>query len=125
MKSRAEKQRIARKRWNKSAHGRAVVRAWYGRQSPTYHRDRHLKSAYGMTWQDKVQMYEEQHGLCKACGLPLPPIDSPKLHIDHDHNTNKVGGLLHEKCNRILGFEENQPGILLKVIEYKTLREKQ
>lgn len=125
MTTRSEKQKVYRKRWNKSAHGRAVVKAWYKRQPETYQRDRHLKSAYGMTWEDKVRMYEGQKGLCKACRRPLPPIDSSRIHIDHDHNTKKIGGLLHEKCNRILGFEENQPGILSKILEYKALREKE
>ena len=44
--------------------------------------DMALRRLYGITWSDKVQMYQEQKGLCGLCGQPLDP-EISKAHVDH------------------------------------------
>lgn len=77
-----------------------------------------LKKKYGITLEEKQLMYVAQKGLCAACGKPLPE-DFTKACVDHDHLTGVVRQLLHRTCNIVLGYEENEPGIIEKVLEYK------
>lgn len=41
-------------------------------------------------------MLEEQGGCCLACGEPF---NGEQPHIDHDHEANRVRGLVHATCN--------------------------
>jgi len=41
-----------------------------------------------------------------------------KLVVDHNHNTNKVRGLLCNHCNRGLGHFRDNTETLLKAIDY-------
>jgi hypothetical protein len=40
------------------------------------------------------------------------------MHIDHDHITGKVRGLLCTQCNIALGMTHDDPGLLTKLAEY-------
>jgi len=44
-------------------------------------------------------MLAEQGGVCAICGNP-PKVK--RLHVDHDHRTGAVRGLLCFRCNRAL-----------------------
>lgn len=43
-----------------------------------------------------------EDGKCKICGV----VPEKKLHVDHDHATGKVRGLLCPPCNKQLGYFE-------------------
>ena len=63
---------------------------------------------YGVTIADVQALFEAQYGLCAVCGNPETCISKrtgkPKmLHVDHDHETGKVRGLLCQDCNMALG----------------------
>lgn len=58
-----------------------------------------LMTRYRMTSEDLVRRKEEQNGNCAICGCPL----ANKFHVDHDHNTGKVRGILCHRCNIRLG----------------------
>jgi len=85
------------------------------------------KKARGLTLEQFNVMLKQQKGLCLICGLP--EVDRNQhgikdLAIDHNHNTNKVRGLLCSKCNRALGlFNVDNLGVLnlQKAIEYLRL----
>jgi hypothetical protein len=53
----------------------------------------------GVTDADYDRMLNEQGGGCAICGNPPK---SRRLHVDHDHKTGKVRGLLCFRCNRAL-----------------------
>ena len=59
-------------------------------------RNRHLKYKYGITTEDYEIMLEEQEGKCKLC---YNPPSKKRLHVDHDHETGRVRGLLCAVCN--------------------------
>ncbi len=50
-----------------------------------------------------------QRRRCAVCGRKLGP-RTP--HVDHDHETGRVRGLLHGSCNRALGLLRDDPDVL-------------
>jgi site-specific DNA-cytosine methylase len=60
-----------------------------------------LKHAYGMTFEDKYQMYNDQNGICFLCNRPLPSCEESV--IEHNHKTDEVRGIAHHLCNLKLG----------------------
>jgi hypothetical protein len=78
---------------------------WKSRQ-----RGYRLKHMYNITEEDYNLMLENQKGVCFICGCnPYPNgknKNSKVLHIDHNHETGKVRGLLCSKCNSSLGWHE-------------------
>jgi hypothetical protein len=66
-------------------------------------------------------LYTEQNGLCKLCNQSLNIVGS---HIDHNHATDIVRGLVHAQCNyligviEMLGFPASIPAILAGIFEY-------
>jgi hypothetical protein len=75
------------------------------RAKPIVRRRHHLKKRYGITLDDYDAMFKKQKGLCMLCGKPEK--NKRHLHVDHDHVTGKVRGLLCGVCNRALYWLEN------------------
>ena len=77
---------------------------------------RQLKSHYNITIDEYDNLLKSQNGKCAICGISfgvnMPP------HIDHDHNTNKVRGLLCFGCNIGIGNLKDDISILKNAIEY-------
>jgi hypothetical protein len=59
---------------------------------------------YGITSADYDARLAEQGGVCALCGNP-PKVK--RLHVDHDHKTGRVRGILCSKCNQTLHFIED------------------
>ena len=75
----------------------------------------HLKRKYGITIEQYDDMLDTQGGGCAIC--KRPPRDIP-LHVDHDHETGAVRGLLCFPCNNALAdFRENRQ-LLLEAVGY-------
>lgn len=63
---------------------------------------------YGITSDEYDLLYSKQEGNCGICQRHFE-----SLHIDHDHDTNKVRGLLCKRCNTTLGYlGDNREGVL-------------
>lgn len=77
-----------------------------------------MKYMYGMTFNDYDKMYKEQLGGCAICGKGIPSTWKTGVHIDHDHKTGKVRGLLCPNCNRGLGLFKENTNTLLSACEY-------
>ena len=69
---------------------------------------------YGITVDDYAEMLVSHENKCGICGREF----SRSPHIDHDHNTGKVRGLLCYPCNSGLGQFQDSPEILKKAVEY-------
>lgn len=84
-------------------------------------RSKYYKNAkykkYGITEEQYSEMYDKQEGRCAICGISQDELSTP-LHIDHDHKTEKTRKLLCMKCNRGLGFLNDDVELLLKAVEY-------
>lgn len=58
----------------------------------------------------------QQGGACAICTGELGP--GHKTHVDHDHKTGKVRGLLCGHCNRGLGGFRDNDDYLTKAVAY-------
>jgi len=76
-----------------------------------------LKHKYGITVEDYDEMLESQDNGCAICGK-TPEENGRRLHVDHDHRTGKVRGLLCHACNMLIGFAYDDIDILLNTINY-------
>ena len=84
-----------------------------------FNRRRHLRREYGITPERYDAEFIKQNGLCAMCGLPPDDTDLQKnLVVDHDHKTGEFRGLVHGRCNSLLGYAQENPAILRAALEY-------
>jgi hypothetical protein len=83
-----------------------------------YRRAVSLKSLYGLTQDDYDQLLELQYGRCAICRTDKPGGGAGRWHIDHDHETGHVRGLLCNGCNVGIGFLQEDPEILMAAARY-------
>jgi len=81
-------------------------------------REDHLQRTFGITVADYEGMLEAQGGGCAICGRP--PRRGSSLHVDHDHVTGQVRGLLCFKCNGGLGQFGDDLEQLSRAVGYLT-----
>lgn len=67
------------------------------KDNPEERTAQHYRKAYGMTLQQVDAMIASQGGRCACCGDILLP--GHKTHVDHDHVTGQVRGVLCRWCN--------------------------
>ena len=67
---------------------------------------------YGMSVEDLDAILLSQHGVCAICQT------APAIHVDHDHQTDKVRGLLCFRCNAALGQLGDDPLVLRRAARY-------
>jgi hypothetical protein len=89
----------------------------YSKLHKTKRKDQHIKYAYGITSEEYDQIFLEQDGKCKICGIHQNELKR-NLAVDHNHMTGKVRGLLCTKCNTVLGLVNDDPVLLIKAEEY-------
>ncbi len=79
--------------------------------------DKQRDKKYGLKPGEYQDLNLKQNGLCGIC--KLAPKANRKLHVDHDHTTGLVRGLLCPRCNVVLGFVESEPHLLgVPFLEY-------
>lgn len=86
-----------------------------GRQSKERNggaREYHLRRRYGIGQADVDAMLVAQGGLCAACRQDTPD------HVDHDHRTGRVRGMLCFLCNQALGNVRDDVNRLQGLIDY-------
>lgn len=69
-------------------------------------RSNRLRRLYGLTVEQWEAMLRSQDGKCAICGTSEPKGKGGRLHVDHDHTTGAVRGLLCSNCNGNLGWLE-------------------
>lgn len=66
-------------------------------------------------------MLIKQEGKCKICGREILLFGESKhrtAHVDHDHSTGKVRGLLCQECNTGFGKFRDNTEYLANAIKY-------
>lgn len=95
---------------------REATRRYYVK-NPEARRERHLIRKYGLMTDEFDSMLQEQNGECGLCFQPLE-IGTRRTHVDHDHLTGKVRGILCHHCNTGLGNLQDDPDLLLRAALY-------
>ena len=79
---------------------------------------------FSMTLDDYQRMLELQGHKCAICKQENKKIimsnktGRETLHIDHNHKTGKVRGLLCHNCNATIGLVKESKDTLYKIISY-------
>src|ERR1700722_11033189 len=76
-----------------------------------------MSRLYGISWDEYHAIEARQGGCCAICGLAFERARNG-LHVDHDHETGVVRGLLCQRCNNGIGCMNDDPAILRKAIAY-------
>jgi len=95
---------------------RARRRAAY-KADPSKVRGYDLKKKYKITLEEYNEMLVKQNGKCAVC-FTNKPKGKGGLHVDHDHRTGKVRGLLCHSCNSIAGYADDNIELLEALIAY-------
>ncbi len=117
MKERRAREKVSGRKYKKKLRGTVK-----GRKQLAENR---LKSSYDMTGKDWMRMYEEQNGICANpnCDFTHHPRwweqGFTGFHVDHDHNTEEVRGLLCPECNTLEGVVFKSPKKTMGIIEYR------
>lgn len=91
---------------------RAKRRAEYAANREKY-RLRHLLKEYGLSIEQYNEILHRQGGVCAICKKT-----PEKFHVDHDHQTGQVRGLLCSPCNVVLGLMKDLPERLRAAAAY-------
>ena len=89
-----------------------------------YLRRRGQLKKHGITPEQYAELHAQQGGRCanNRCGVsfPVDSLDyrSSALHVDHDHATGLIRGLLCRDCNAALGHAKDDQERLAGLIEY-------
>lgn len=69
-----------------------------------------LRYDYGITLAQRDELLAQQNGCCACCGTSN--FGSRDPHVDHDHKTGRIRGILCVTCNvGIGGLGDNVPGL--------------
>ncbi len=90
---------------------RRYHREWSKKKKP------HLKKLYGISLEEYNYMFSEQEGRCLGCRKHQSELRT-SLHVDHNHTTGKIRGLLCRKCNSAIGLISDNINVLKTMIKY-------
>jgi hypothetical protein len=114
-KIRNSQRRQKRKEYKQTEAGKRANQKYMNKPSTRDKREwSRIRSRYGISKKEYEDISFCQLGLCAIC-LIKP---KGKLHVDHDHQTGKIRGLLCGSCNRALGLMKDNVDFLSKAIEY-------
>ncbi len=74
-----------------------------------------LRRRFGIGWDVYQELFEQSSGTCYICGIRP---GKGQLHIDHNHTTQKIRGLLCVKCNQGVGQFNDSSFLLVKAAQY-------
>ena len=126
------KQRRKEKYWRDAEGARRRSRAYYAankaraaaqaREYRKHNADKRRMqkrcATYGITVADFREMWNMQAGRCAICLCRLVDDGSRHTHVDHDHATGAVRGLLCVDCNVALGRFKDNPDNIKRAAEY-------
>jgi len=105
-----------------SFNGRKLSQSWCimcnNKQERKRSKERSIQK-FGITLKQYDKLLKKQNGKCKICKTETPK-GRGRFHIDHDHSTGKIRGLLCQHCNLLLGHSKDDPEILTSAIRYLT-----
>jgi len=116
--SREEKNKQQRERYHNDPIYREKRKAEVRKTDKNTKREHHLRYEFGISTSIYNDILAEQYGVCAICGAKYSDKKNRRLHVDHDHVTDKVRGLLCSNCNTGLGNFKDNPELLQLAIDY-------
>ena len=86
--------------------------------NPIKKKDTHLRKTYGITLAEYNSILEKQNFRCASCAKNLSELKTRNIHVDHDHATGAVRGVLCHSCNMALGHVNDSIEALHGLIRY-------
>jgi hypothetical protein len=80
-------------------------------------RDAYYRKQYGKTADEVDEIVELQGGACLICKVDLPERLGSR-HLDHDHVTGQIRGVLCIDCNHGIGKLKDSPDLLMRAVVY-------
>ena len=110
-KANAEQERLTRVAYREANKEKiaAYTKEWKAK-NPGYHR----LHTHGLSIDDYNAILLRQDSKCGICREPL----TGRTHVDHDHSTGKVRGVLCHGCNIGLGCYKDNPALLFAAAAY-------
>jgi len=96
----------------------AYTRKWMkdnAEKNNAYNTKSKLKNRYNITVDDYELMQSNQDGLCAICKAPPT---RRRLAVDHCHQSNRIRGLLCDRCNLALGMLNDDLNIVEGIKNY-------
>lgn len=103
-----EKVRERTRRWRKN--NPEKVKAWSCNHKDKL-REAHLKKKFALTPPEYNLMLAAQGDACALCLGPTSSF-SKRLHVDHDHESQRIRGLLCQLCNLAVALFDRDRGLL-------------
>ena len=104
--------------WNKrNPQSRVAATQKWKRNNPHKPISARLKKAYGITLEEYEGLLAQQGNRCAICSADKPG-GIGRFHVDHDHVTGRVRGMLCNNCNTAIGLMRENTTILRSAIEY-------
>ncbi|MFN2594819.1 MAG: endonuclease domain-containing protein, partial [Actinomycetota bacterium] len=75
-----------------------------------------LQLRYGLGTEALRELARKQLGVCAVCR------EYPVQHVDHDHETEAIRGLLCFTCNNALGKFDDDPALIETAVRYLSVR---
>ena len=85
-------------------------------KNPIDRKNINLKNRYGISYDEKQQMYIDQKGKCAICKTQLD--NGKHTCVDHCHETGKIRKLLCKSCNILIGHSKENIHILKNAVQY-------
>lgn len=89
--------------------------SWCKSCTRSYNGESYIRNSYGMDKGQYNDFINSRHSRCDACG---DKVAGTNRHVDHDHKTGRVRGLLCRRCNWMVGASEDGLEILTRVGDY-------
>ncbi len=90
----------------------------YNRSRKLVSREWALRKKYGLTLADYERMLAEQDSKCDICKSPDPKTHHGHFTVDHCHKTGAIRALLCDRCNKGLGFFDDDVDLMDAAREY-------
>lgn len=90
----------------------------YRKQNKRKIQDHRLRKRYGISIDDYDRMATTQGHKCAICGGQNFGKNRSRFCVDHDHETGQIRALLCNKCNRGIGYLNDDPDLLERAADY-------
>lgn len=95
------------------------VKQYDSKRDKEKRREKAWERRYGITREDYENLLKRQGHCCAICKTNgVQRKGHTYFHVDHDHSTGKVRGLLCDLCNRGLGYFKDDPYLMRKAAKY-------